>query len=249
MAGLRVLVGLAFVALIGILAGCGGGAAGGGEAPEPAADVGVHGTLTEGAGGITGMTLGVVDVQDSFDVAADAEAEVMYPGGGSATVPFSVIGRGKGIRFGEIPLHPGMNIIEIKAKKGYVIGFVHGRTHTVLFIGRLEVGIEMLDDGTIIAPTSFQLKVPTKEKPKCQPEPPPTGDPERQAIFRGLAPGDSVRGRVRDRFGAESVRDTKADSRGVAIINDYKGGVTTHNLSGPNSVVGFYFAEHADLLP
>ena len=53
----------------------------------------------------------------------------------------------------------------------------------------------------------------------------------------------------RDRFGGESIRDCQANDRGVCVLNDYQGGITAHNLSGPNSMVGFYFAQHYSLLP
>lgn len=251
---LRFLKTAAVVAAMSALIGCGGG---GGEPPAPnlpvppeIPDVGVNGAVTKGPSCITAMSLNIVDPQDSLDVAADASAEVKHGSGGpSVHIPLSVIGRGKGLRLGQIPLRPGMNIIELKARSGYVIGFVDGRTHTVLFIGRVQVGIEMLEDGTIIAPTSFEVKVPTRDVEECEPPAPPSGTPERQAIFRGLAPGDNVRGRVRDRFGGQSVRDCQANAKGVATINDYHGGITTHNLSGPNSLVGFYFAQNAELLP
>ena len=246
---IAVLTMLAAVALA--VNGCGGGTAAGPNPPPPGPipDVNISGTVTTGANQITGMDLNLTDAGDSLDVAADAEATVSCSASPNRiTVPFSVIGNGSGLHFGQIPLCPGMNIIELKAKSGHVIVFADGRAHTVLFIGRLEVGIEMLDDGTIIAPTQFELKVPTDD-PRCEPPPPPSGDPERQAIFRGLAPDDWCRGRVRDRFGGESVRNCQANDHGVAVVNDYRGGVTAHNLSGPNSLVGFYFAQHYDLLP
>lgn len=248
---LRCLKAGVLVAIMPILIGCGGG---GGEAPTPnppptRPDVGINGTITK-SHNVADMALNVVDEQDRLDVAADASAEVRYSSGGaSVRVPFSVIGRGRGLRLRQIPLQPGMNIIELTARSGHVIGFVDGRTRTVLFLGRVQVGIEMLNDGTIIAPTSFELKVPTRDIEQCEPPKPPPGTPERQAIFRGLTPGDHVRGRVRDRFGGESIRDCQANSKGVATINDYRGGITTHNLSGPNGLVGFYFAQNPQLLP
>jgi len=121
----------------------------------------------------------------------------------------------------------GLNILSI-GPLSVAYAMAGGRTE----IGRLRLGFEALDDGTVVAPATFALNLPIRGLARDQ-----------SVRMTGLQPGDFCQSRFVDNSGQVIRSPTvRADSGGGAIIREAQGGLPASAFSGPDSRISLFFA-------
>jgi len=121
----------------------------------------------------------------------------------------------------------GLNILSI-GPLTVAHAMAGGRTE----IGRLRLGFEALDDGTVVAPATFAFNVPLRGLARDQ-----------SVRITGLQPGDFCQSRFVDNSGRVARSPTiRADSGGGALIRDAQGGLPASAYSGPDSRISLFFA-------
>jgi len=121
----------------------------------------------------------------------------------------------------------GLNILSVGPLR-IAHAMAGGRTE----IGRLRLGFEALDDGTVVAPATFSFSVPIRGLARDQ-----------SVAITGLQQGDFCQSRFVDNSGGV-VRSpiVRVDSGGGALIRDAQGGLPASAYSGPDSSISLFFA-------
>jgi hypothetical protein len=108
----------------------------------------------------------------------------------------------------------------------------HGGTERRTELGHLRLGVEVLDDGSVVAPATFALQVPV------------TGVASDPSIdLTGLQAGDFVQTRLLDRSGiATRSALVRAAADGRALVPDAWAGKLASALSGPAAGLSLFIA-------
>jgi hypothetical protein len=121
----------------------------------------------------------------------------------------------------------GLNVLSI-GPLSVAHAMAGGRTE----IGRLRLGFEALDDGTVVAPATFAFSIPIKGLARDQ-----------SVRITGLQQGDFCQSRFVDTSGRVVRSPTiRADSGGAAVIREAHGGLPASAYSGPDSRISLFFA-------
>ena len=178
---------------------------------------------------------------DTISLVNGATGVVRWPDNSQHAVNVTVTeATGIGLNVADVALQEGFNVLAIRAPSGHAMVLTDTQTGTSVRVGTLEVGVEVLSDGTVIAPTQFNVKVPTQGTlPQA----------DRALVLSGLPGPDWTRAIVVPNTGGLSSKTVQASATGTATLRDAAGGLSANDIDGPNSTIGVYFARNKDLLP